>query len=317
MALNQLVEKIRALHPGAYDDMDDATLTKAVLEKYPQYSDLAAPPAAGPHVQMEEMAGTQSLTAPAHGAGSLGPGMPEATPGMWKAGITGLSTVPAVLSGGASVPVQSAVFGLTGAAQSKLEGGSNKDAAVSGAIGAAIPGAGALAKKAASYLPSAARAGQALQEVKSVAGEVPIDTAKAGNSALELYTQSQRGATLPKVVNNLVRRLTAPEGAPITYAEAKDFQSNISSLSANEKMNLKPNTVRLLGQLNADLKDALESAADTEGKGQQFANAMKEYHSAMKLRGYSEAAISHAWKVALGYLGAKEVANIFAGSHGR
>lgn len=41
--LNALVTKIRAAHPGAYDDMDDATLTKAVLAKYPQYSDLAAP----------------------------------------------------------------------------------------------------------------------------------------------------------------------------------------------------------------------------------------------------------------------------------
>lgn len=41
--LNPLVDKIRSMHPGAYDDMDDATLTKAVLAKYPQYSDLAAP----------------------------------------------------------------------------------------------------------------------------------------------------------------------------------------------------------------------------------------------------------------------------------
>lgn len=43
-ALNPLVDKIRTAHPGAYDDMDDAQLTKAVLKKYPQYSDLAAQP---------------------------------------------------------------------------------------------------------------------------------------------------------------------------------------------------------------------------------------------------------------------------------
>lgn len=41
--LNPLVDKIRAQYPGAYDDMDDAALTKSVLAKYPQYSDLAAP----------------------------------------------------------------------------------------------------------------------------------------------------------------------------------------------------------------------------------------------------------------------------------
>lgn len=150
--LNDLVTKIRDMHPGVYDDMDDATLTKKVLDKYPEYSDLAAPkvqPPAPP--QMSEMAGTQSLVGPAHGAGSLGPGQPEATPGMWKAGITGLATAPAVLSGGASTAVQSAVMGATGAAESKLEGGSNKEALASGAVGALIPGATKAVGKVAKY----------------------------------------------------------------------------------------------------------------------------------------------------------------------
>ena len=52
-ALNPLVEKIRGKYPGAYDDMDDAALTKAVLAKYPQYSDLAAPAVAKPSSQMQ------------------------------------------------------------------------------------------------------------------------------------------------------------------------------------------------------------------------------------------------------------------------
>lgn len=46
--LNPLVGKIRAAHPGAYDDMDDGALTKAVLAKYPQYEDLARPASAIP-----------------------------------------------------------------------------------------------------------------------------------------------------------------------------------------------------------------------------------------------------------------------------
>lgn len=111
-ALNPLVSKIRAAYPGAYDDLDDAALTKSVLAKYPQYSDLAAP--TGPKGQlgdirppqpaMNPMAGTQSLIAPAHGAGSLGPGQPEAQPGMGSAGATGLAlgagaaTAPAAVS---------------------------------------------------------------------------------------------------------------------------------------------------------------------------------------------------------------------------
>lgn len=45
MGLNPLVDKIRAKYPGAYDDMDDASLTKAILAKHPEYEDLAAPAA--------------------------------------------------------------------------------------------------------------------------------------------------------------------------------------------------------------------------------------------------------------------------------
>lgn len=159
-------------------------------------------------------------------------------------------------------------------------------------------------------LPSTQRAGAALQDIKTTAGDLPIDTAKVGNAALELYTQSQRGATLPPAVNKLIRRLTQPDSPPMTYAEAKDFQSNISNLSANEKMNLKPNQVRLLGQLNMELKGSLADAADIVGKGEQFTSAMKEYHQAMKLKGWSEDAISAGWKVALGALGVHELTQI-------
>src|SRR5262249_16150611 len=49
-------------------------------------------------------------------------------------------------------------------------------------------------------LPSTERAGAALKQVKAMAGDVPIDMAKPGDTALQLLEQSQRGATLPKVV---------------------------------------------------------------------------------------------------------------------
>lgn len=167
-----------------------------------------------------------------------------------------------------------------------------------------------LAKAAIDRLPSSTRAGAALGEIKSTVGNVPIDVSKVGNSALEMWTQGDRGGNLPPAVRKLVQRLAKPGSDPITYEEAKDFQSNISNLSTNEKMNLKPNTVRLLGQLNEDLKSSLADAADTQGKGAQFQSAMKEYHNAMKIRGYSDAAISSAWKVALGAIGARELGRI-------
>lgn len=70
-ALNPLVRQIRAKYPGVYDDMDDAALTKAVLTKYPQYSDLAAPKGdkgelggvRPPFIQMNKMFGTDDISA--------------------------------------------------------------------------------------------------------------------------------------------------------------------------------------------------------------------------------------------------------------
>src|ERR1700733_6422410 len=41
--LNDLVVKWRAKFPQAYDNIDDATLTKKILAKYPVYSSLAVP----------------------------------------------------------------------------------------------------------------------------------------------------------------------------------------------------------------------------------------------------------------------------------
>lgn len=51
----------------------------------------------------------------------------------------GAAVAAPIATAGASIPVQMAVGGLSGAAQSKLEGGSNKEAAISGGVGAALP----------------------------------------------------------------------------------------------------------------------------------------------------------------------------------
>lgn len=43
----QLAAAVRAKYPGVYDDLSDADLEKQVLAKFPQYQDLAMPPAVG------------------------------------------------------------------------------------------------------------------------------------------------------------------------------------------------------------------------------------------------------------------------------
>jgi hypothetical protein len=87
--------------------------------------DLFGAPPAGikiPTPSMEKMSnGTDSMILPAHGAGGLGPGQPEATPGMGTAGGAGLAlgagvaSVPAALSflaaGARAHPMAAAIVG--------------------------------------------------------------------------------------------------------------------------------------------------------------------------------------------------------------
>jgi KTSC domain len=93
--LNPLVGKIRAAHPGAYDDMDDAALTKAVLAKYPQYEDLARPaspmPGSPSTQKVEYDPGAPSdPTSPTSGLPGSSPNPQPATEGMTHAAELGI-----------------------------------------------------------------------------------------------------------------------------------------------------------------------------------------------------------------------------------
>jgi hypothetical protein len=46
--MGQLAQQVRAKYPGAYDDLDDATLEAQILAKHPEYADLAEPKEAPP-----------------------------------------------------------------------------------------------------------------------------------------------------------------------------------------------------------------------------------------------------------------------------
>lgn len=187
--------------------------------------------------------------------------------------------------------------------------GRTSDATGQGLTDAAMLGATVGVPKTINALPSASRAAASLQDIKASAGSVPIDMTAPGNTALDIYTQSQRGATLPSTIRKFINRAVDPNQGPMTYAEAKDFQSNVSNLSADEMGKLNPNMKRLVGQLNSDLKGSLQDAADTQGKGQQFTQAMQEYRNALRLKGLSSKAIDLAVKAAIaggvGALGVK------------
>lgn len=154
-----------------------------------------------------------------------------------------------------------------------------------------------------SAIPSAERAGAALGQLKKDAGNIPVNVDKIRGIVGDLVQNESTGGTLPSAVKKFVTRVaeTGPNN-PLNYADAKDFQSNISALTASDKMGSNANTKRLVTELNSQLKGALKEATDVIGKGDTFTQAMQEYHQAMKLAGWKEDAIEHGWKVALGAL---------------
>lgn len=146
-----------------------------------------------------------------------------------------------------------------------------------------IPGGAAVADA----LPSTARAKQGFQAVMSAAREVPVELGGkggVGDVALRIKDLADRGGSLPKAVNDLLKYATDPKKPALTYEVARDFASNISRLSVNEITKLTPVMQREVAELRVVLNKAVGQAAGLAGKGQEYANAMNEYARAMRAR---------------------------------
>jgi len=154
-------------------------------------------------------------------------------------------------------------------------------------------------------IPSAERAGANFQNLKQTIGQHPVFvTDEMSRNLNDLRQASAIKTPVPATVQNLIDRLDPMAGGGnLTYEEARRYASEISRLSAEDKFRMTPNTKRMVGNLSKSLNGAIQDTADVAGKGTQLASAMKEYHQAMQLKGFSETAIDLAWKAALGSLG--------------
>lgn len=148
-------------------------------------------------------------------------------------------------------------------------------------------------------VPRAARAGRAIEGVTNAARNVVVDVNAPGTAALRLQQLGERGGTESRTVTKFLRRVTDPNKPPMNFEEGRDWYSNISRLSADEFNRLPAVMQREMGNLRAKLNDSLTGAADTVGKGQQYANAMKEYAQAAKLNSYRDELVKALVKGAL------------------
>ena len=192
--------------------------------------------------------------------------------------------------------------GVVGAAQ---EGGDIRGAALPAALGAGSSltlgalGAGL------NWLPSEARAIQNFETVAQKANKIRINTKDVESAADKLYDLSKYGAPdPPKVVRDLVARITDPNQPPLTFEEGRKFYSNATRLSSTELQGMTPQVKKAVVDLTRSLKSSLSDAASSVGVGDEFFNAMSEYHKAMKAKEMIEEVKDILVKKGIGALGA-------------
>lgn len=156
------------------------------------------------------------------------------------------------------------------------------------------------AEAGAGLVPSAARAGKKLEEVMEVARNVPIKPGVPVAEALRGKEIASRGANLPKILRDFVRRTSDPEAPPITYEEARDFYTN-ARMSMTEYLQNKPNMWRQVTIFKNALGNAVADAAHEAGKGSEYLSGMAEYRKAKRLQELIQAAAKIGIPLAIGY----------------
>lgn len=140
--------------------------------------------------------------------------------------------------------------------------------------------------RAAAAVPKAmkAAASTAFDEVGKVANPMTFDLTDqpVAETALRMKQLSQRGFSLPKPVNDFLKRATDINGDALNYEELRDFASKVGNLSADEAMKIDPKMRFLLSKFGAQLDDATAKIATSAGKAEQFAQAMGGWARAMK-----------------------------------
>lgn len=159
-------------------------------------------------------------------------------------------------------------------------------------------------------LPSKARAGSVLQDIRTQAANVPVDLTsttpevmrfkdlvKAGGkperSVMALYKRANPPSPRMSPVQAMQSDLsgtTPPPPKPVMFPEARDMYSNVSDASHASTLSKlmgtapKPTMLRQIGSVRNAFNDDLTNAAAKIGRGEDYTNAMTEYARAAKLR---------------------------------
>lgn len=126
-----------------------------------------------------------------------------------------------------------------------------------------------------------------LQRASTKAGDAPVELSAETNRLVdEIVKEGKSGSRTPKIISDLLDRLgpstrqaAEAEPGPLTYNEARSFQSN-TGLSVSEQMDLKGRMKSLMPQFAKSFSQDVQEAADRAGVGAEHAQGMKEFATA-------------------------------------
>lgn len=129
-------------------------------------------------------------------------------------------------------------------------------------------------------IPSVAKeqAAGKFADVMAAARNEPVNVTSNLSQALDRYGQLvDAGGGRSTAVSKLLNRITSPDAPPLTYREARDFYSNLTRLSADEFGRLTPVMQAQVTKVTQALGESIGQTANSVGKGDQLAEAMKQY----------------------------------------
>lgn len=130
--------------------------------------------------------------------------------------------------------------------------------------------------------PSRARASATFESLNKDLANQPVNLTKTIQPLQRIAEIGERGSTLPTAASKLLTRSQAV--SPMTFPEARDYQGSLSDLSASDKLALNGRMKGGISQVNKALFEDLQDTANSAGRGEDYADAMKEYRQASQLR---------------------------------
>lgn len=148
------------------------------------------------------------------------------------------------------------------------------------ALGAAAGAAPGFAGDVADAIPTRAKAGKLFDKTMAAAKDQPVDFSRSMPHLERTQQLAAAGASPLRPADLLYNRINTVN--PVPYGEARDFASNLSRMSAADKMATNPQMAREASLLSRSLNQDIGDAADKAGVGDDYRNAMSTYRSAAR-----------------------------------